>query len=134
MFSPEMNRWQMALANSAQFRGGLVYTEMFYPEDEKDCDSEKSDYPYKSITGKMCCLGVGLHANGVPVEVLSGRAMPYTLIDEYKSRLTIDMQMQKMFAKLNDMGISHRIIREMLIDFAMTGDPTEIEKRSGYRS
>ena len=123
MMSPQMDKWQMALANSYQVRGILAGS---------------IDVPYASHESAqfkgigMCCLGVCLHANGAKIEHLTGLGMPQLYHKRWGNEelMPVDETIQRYLSNLNDKGLSHRIIRELLIDFALTGDPTEISKLS----
>ena len=118
MMSPEMNRWQMALVNSFQGTGQLAARGVRY----------FSSLPSSYQGVNMCCLGVCLHANGAEIKDLIGLGMPksYHLRCGNEHMMPIDRTIQNALSDLNDEGLSHRIIRELLIDFVLTGDPTEI--------
>ena len=112
MLSPQANRWQMALQDSVQADGLLV----------------------DSVEGGQCCLGVGLLANGVDREDLVEHGMPeQTDLDKdtISRALPVPAALFGPLAMLNDGGMPHRIIGELLIDFWLTGDDSEIRRLSG---
>lgn len=122
---PSMNRWQMALSSSVQAVGVL----MGYSEYE----NELIDEPIGGATSPrtMCCLGVCMSANGVPENLLTQVSMPSMIEDptkQYSSYdyLPIDYDLQVRLSIINDSRYSHLLIKELLIDFSLTGDPSPI--------
>lgn len=138
MLTPAQNRWQMALVTSHQAKTWLYRDTLeTHPADHYfDGKEDHFDIPAPKVPG-MCCLGVGVYAQAKDdYERAAWRRDEHRLwfrgVPSFwdQAILGLDIEPRDDLAIINDAGVPHRVIREMLIDAWLTGDWSEIHQRA----